>query len=123
MELELADLLAPLSKNDFLNNYWPYRSLFLPAADDKLTELRELPLLQNLESLLVERNTDVRACLPDFEDEYSSILVKPGDALKTYRNGMSWGCLPPAKPISAKPNRWSTLPSQEAAHDCILMPT
>jgi 50S ribosomal protein L16 3-hydroxylase len=87
--LGLCDLLAPISKSEFLNGIWPYRPLFIPAQKNKLAALMDLPLLQNLENILAERKTEVRACLPDFEDEYSSILVRPADAIKTYRNGMS----------------------------------
>lgn len=69
--------------------HWPHTPLFIPAVQYKLKELFELPQLQNLEALVAARLQKVRACLPDFDDEYSSISLEPQDALKAFRNNMT----------------------------------
>lgn len=87
--LGLAQLLSPISTQDFLDRHWPHTPLFVPAVRNKLTELFDLPQLQNLEALVAARSLKVRACLPDFDDEYSSISLEPQDALKAFRNNMT----------------------------------
>lgn len=85
----LADLLAPVTTEEFFDSHWPYEPLFLPAMPGKLQELFDLPQLQELENIIAARHRKVRACLPDFDDEYSSIHLDPQDALKAYRNNMT----------------------------------
>lgn len=85
----LDELLAPLTQDEFFKSVWPEKPLFIPAVDGKLKELFEIPQLQNLEALVAARHSKVRACLPDFDDEYSSIHVEPKDALKVYDNNMT----------------------------------
>ncbi|MNJ96741.1 50S ribosomal protein L16 arginine hydroxylase [compost metagenome] len=85
----LAELIAPLTTEDFFNSYWPYEPLFIPAMENKLKAIFELTQLQDLEALVAARQLKVRACLPDFDDEYSSIHLDPKDALKAYRNNMT----------------------------------
>lgn len=88
-KIGLADLLSPISTQEFFNSNWPVEPLFIPSKPGKLQELFELPQLQDLEVLIAARNRKVRACLPDFDDEYSSIHLEPSDALKAYRNNMT----------------------------------
>ncbi len=88
-KIGLSNLLAPVSTQEFFNSYWPHEPLFIPASASKLEEIFSLPQLQTLESLVDARLLKVRACLPDFDDEYSSIHVDPKDALKAYRNNMN----------------------------------
>lgn len=88
-KIGLSNLLTPVTPQEFFNSYWPHEPLFIPATTNKLAELFELPQLQNLEALVAARLLKVRACLPDFDDEYSSIHVEPKDALKAYRNNMT----------------------------------
>ncbi len=85
----LADLLSPLAPQTFLKEAWPNEPVFLPAAPSKLAELLSLPVLQSLERLVACRTSKVRACLPDFDDEYSSVLVDAKDALKMHRCNMT----------------------------------
>jgi 50S ribosomal protein L16 3-hydroxylase len=85
----LAQLLTPLTQKEFLNSYWPHTPLFLSATENKLKDLFEIPQLRDLEALVAARRLKVRACLPDFDDEYSSIHLEPKDALKAYRNNMT----------------------------------
>lgn len=85
----LAQLLSPVTPQEFFNKHWPQLPLFVPTVKNKLKELFDLPQLQNLESLVAARVLKVRACLPDFDDEYSSINLEPQDALKAYRNNMT----------------------------------
>lgn len=85
----LAQLLSPVSAQEFFDQYWPHNPLFIPAAPNKLQELFELPQLQNLQAVVAARSLKVRACLPDFDDEYSSIILEPQDALKAFTNNMT----------------------------------
>lgn len=87
--LNLKDLIAPLSVDDFFQKHWPRTPLFIPAVTNKVQKLFELKQLQSLDNLVEARHEKVRACLPDFDDEYSSILIDPKDALKAYRNNMT----------------------------------
>ena len=86
--LGLASLLSPVTEDDFFKNYWPRNPLFI-SASNKLKSLIELSELKDLNSLLSNRVLKVRACLPDYDDEYSSLMIDPEDALKAYRNGMT----------------------------------
>jgi 50S ribosomal protein L16 3-hydroxylase len=85
----LSDLLSPMSLENFLNSHWPKEPLFIEAQTGKLQALLSSTNLTNLESLAEARTMKVRACLPDFDDEYSSIHLDPKDALKAYRNQMT----------------------------------
>ena len=87
--LGLAKLISPVSTQDFFSKHWPHTPLFVPAVRNKLKELFDLPQLQSLEALIAARSLKVRACLPDFDDEYSSISLEPLDALKAFRNNMT----------------------------------
>jgi 50S ribosomal protein L16 3-hydroxylase len=87
--LHLKDLIAPISIDDFLTSHWPHKPLFIPANAAKIENLLSLPQLQSLENLIAARTTKVRACLPDFDDEYSSIMVETSDAMKVYQNSMT----------------------------------
>lgn len=88
-QIGLKELLYPISETDFLNSIWPEQALFIPATENKLKNIFELEQLQNLENLVNARVLKVRACLPDFDDEYSSIHLDPKDALKAYDNNMT----------------------------------
>lgn len=88
-KIGLAQLIFPLTSEDFFKQYWPHTPLFIPPVQNKLKDLIELPQLQNLEALVAARSLKVRACLPDFDDEYSSISLDPQDALKAFRNNMT----------------------------------
>ncbi|WP_413559004.1 JmjC domain-containing protein [Bdellovibrio sp. HCB209] len=88
-KLGLADLLAPVTVPEFFSSNWPVEPLFIPATPGKLQEIFDLAQMQSLEQLVAARQRKVRACLPDFDDEYSSIHLDPQDALKVYRNNMT----------------------------------
>jgi 50S ribosomal protein L16 3-hydroxylase len=85
----LADLLVPITHSEFFNSYWPSKPLYVPPSPTKLESLFVLPQLQDVRFLVSDRLSKVRACLPDYDDEYSSILVDPEDALKVFRNNMT----------------------------------
>jgi 50S ribosomal protein L16 3-hydroxylase len=85
----LSDLLLPITTTDFFKSYWPENPLFIPATAGKLEKIFSLPELQTLEALIRSRSQKVRACLPDFDDEYSSIQLEPKDALKAFNNSMT----------------------------------
>lgn len=88
-KITLADLLAPISTQEFFSSHWPLEPLFIQPSPGKLQTLFDLPQLQDLQLLVDARQRPVRACLPDFDDEYSSIHLQPADALKAYRNNMT----------------------------------
>ena len=88
----LSHLLAPVTRDAFFDSYWPGQPLFVPASESKtkkLGALLNLPELQDVDSLVGARSLKVRACLPDYDDEYSSVLLEPADAPKAYRNNMT----------------------------------
>ncbi len=85
----LSDLLSPMSTEDFLKSHWPKEPLFIAAQTGKLQALVGSTQVQSLESIVAARTLKVRACLPDFDDEYSSIHLDSKDALKAYRNQMT----------------------------------
>lgn len=88
-KIGLADLIAPISVTEFFNSNWPLEPLFIPARKGKLEGIFALPQMQDLSKIIEARQRKVRACLPDFDDEYSSIHLDPQDALKAYRNNMT----------------------------------
>ena len=85
----LDELLNPVKKEDFLTLNWPLKPIFIQANQKKLAALQQIEQLRDLESVIAARQLKVRACLPDYDDEYSSIHVGPEDALKAYRNNMT----------------------------------
>ena len=87
--LGLDNLLAPMTVDIFLSKHWPKKPLFIPADIKKLNSVLQITQLQNLESVIDARTLKVRACLPDFDDEYSSIHIDAKDALKAYNNNMT----------------------------------
>ena len=87
--LNLKDLIAPHTVSEFMASHWPSKPLFIPSHAEKIENILRLPQLQSLENLIAARSTKVRACLPDFDEEYSSIMVEPYDALKVYQNSMT----------------------------------
>ncbi len=87
--LGLDVLLAPMTADIFLSKHWPKKPLFIPADIKKLNSILLITQLQNLESVIDARTQKVRACLPDFDDEYSSIHLDAKDALKAYNNNMT----------------------------------
>ncbi len=88
-KMNLAELIAPVSLTEFFESHWPRNPLFLESDKKKLQNLLTIPQLQSLESVVAARTLKVRACLPDFDDEYSSMHIEPHDALKAYRNNMT----------------------------------
>lgn len=88
-KLGLAELLAPVTLPEFFNSHWPVEPLFIPATPGKLQDIFALEQMQDLKNLIAARQRKVRACLPDFDDEYSSIHLEPNDAPKAYRNNMT----------------------------------
>lgn len=86
----LNEILTPLTLDSFLQSSWPNKPLFIPANDQKkLNMILQISQLQSLEAVVAARTLKVRACLPDFDDEYSSIHLSPEDSLKAYNNNMT----------------------------------
>ncbi len=87
--INLTELIKPITTEDFFKSYWPHSHLFIPAAKGKLKAIFDIQQLHDIENLVETRSLKVRACLPDYDDEYSSIHLDPQDALKAYRNSMT----------------------------------
>lgn len=87
--INLSELIAPVTTEEFFKSHWPHHPLFVPASQNKLKTIFDIQQLSDIESLVAARSLKVRACLPDFDDEYSSIHLDPKDALKAYRNSMT----------------------------------
>jgi 50S ribosomal protein L16 3-hydroxylase len=85
----LSEILAPVSSRDFFSLHWPHSPLFIAGDSLKFASLLKAAGVQDLAGLMASRKSRVRACLPDFEDEYSSIMLDPQDAQKAYRNNMT----------------------------------
>ena len=85
----LESLLYPFPNKEFFAKHWPYRPFQTHSLKQTIRPLMNLPLLQNLDSLLNSWPRQVQAHLPDVADEASSIEVLPADARKLYANGMS----------------------------------
>ena len=85
----LEQLLHPFKVDEFFKSNWPLQPVFVKTNLNKLKTVLEIEQLQDLESVIAARQSKVRACLPDYDDEYSSIHVDPADALKAYRNNMT----------------------------------
>jgi 50S ribosomal protein L16 3-hydroxylase len=87
--INLSELIAPVTTEEFFKSHWPHSPLFVPTSQNKLKSIFDIQQLKDIESLVAARSLKVRACLPDFDDEYSSIHLDPKDALKAYRNSMT----------------------------------
>ena len=88
-KINLAELISPVTESEFFKNHWPQEPLFIPVQKNKLKTIFDIPELKDIESLVEKRSLKVRACLPDLDDEQSSIHLDPADALKAYRNSMT----------------------------------
>ncbi len=92
-KIGLSELIFPVTAKEFFESYWPHKPLFISGSSEKANEKRlpilDIPELHSLESLIAARTLKVRACLPDFDDEYSSITLESKDAIKAYRNQMT----------------------------------
>ena len=85
MPIGLTEILAPVPPPTFLTDHWPGKPLFVRGAPDKLRDLRALPPLTDVSSMVATRTASVRTYLPDFNDESRSELIPPTMALAAYR--------------------------------------
>lgn len=88
MKNGLTALIHPLKMSEFLSNYRENRPFVIHHAPDDLKNLRDLPFLQSLETLLNMWPHHIQAHLPDVRDEASAIDVYPKDAQKLFNSGM-----------------------------------
>ncbi len=88
MNKGLAQLIHPYSTKDFLSHYEKNEPFVVHHPATGLSELRELPLLKNLTTLLHSWPAPIQAHLPDVRDEASAIDTTAKDAQKLFDNGM-----------------------------------
>lgn len=88
MKNHLEKLLSPLELTEFLSLYEINQPFVIHHGPDELSELRNLPMLASLDSLLKSWPSVISAHLPDVRDEVSSIETTSKDALKLFKNGM-----------------------------------
>ncbi|MEU4583286.1 cupin domain-containing protein [Kitasatospora aureofaciens] len=82
--MDLQSVVAPVSKEDFLQNYWPHRPLTIPGGSDRLADIKSLPVLTNGETVLDAYPDRVSLMRPDgFWSDASS----GADAIEHYRTG------------------------------------
>lgn len=88
MKNGLNALINPLSIPDFLEHFRTNKPFVVHHEGSELRELRDLPFLSSLESLLKSWPGPIDAHLPDARDEVSSISTSPKDAQKLFDCGM-----------------------------------
>jgi 50S ribosomal protein L16 3-hydroxylase len=88
MKTGLAELIHPLSIEDFAAKYKANEPVVAHHDPQSLKELMGLPFLASLEVLLKSWPAPIQAHLPDLRDESSSIDTNPTDATKLFKNGM-----------------------------------
>ncbi|MBY0453139.1 MAG: cupin domain-containing protein [Bdellovibrionaceae bacterium] len=88
MKTGLAELIHPLSTEDFTARYEANEPVVIHHAPETLKELMGLPFLASLEDMLKSWPAPIQAHLPDLRDESSSIDTTPADAAKLFKNGM-----------------------------------
>lgn len=88
MKTGLAELIHPLSTEDFFAKYEANEPVLVHHDPSSLKELMALPFLASLEDMLKSWPSPVQAHLPDLRDESSSIDATPADAAKLFKNGM-----------------------------------
>ena len=83
--IDLATLVAPLSRDDFLREHWPDRPYWSAGADVRLERLRDVPELESPEAAL----TGARV-IKVFRPDGSMAAVPDGKAaLPLYRLGLT----------------------------------
>lgn len=88
MNQYLAKLLHPLDITEFQSLYEINQPFVIHHGADELLELRNLPMLESLDSLLKSWPAVISAHLPDARDEISSIETNSKDAQKLFQNGI-----------------------------------
>lgn len=84
----LSKLLHPLDITEFQSLYEINQPFVIHHGADELSELRRLPILASLDSLIKSWPATISAHLPDARDEVSSVETNSKDALKLFKNGM-----------------------------------
>lgn len=84
----IAALIHPLELPEFLTHFKTNRPFVIHHKEDELRELRDLPFLASLETLLKSWSSEVQVHLPDLRDEASAIDVQANEAEKYFDEGM-----------------------------------
>ncbi|MBC7458082.1 MAG: hypothetical protein H7235_07380, partial [Bdellovibrionaceae bacterium] len=53
--INLSELIAPVTIEEFFKSHWPYSPLFVPATKNKLKTIFDIPQLFDIESLVAAR--------------------------------------------------------------------
>lgn len=88
MNKGLNQLIFPQSTTDFFTLYQRNEAFVVHHGADQLRQLRDLPFLASLKSLLKQWPGAIQAHLPDVRDEASSIDTTAKDAQKLFDNGL-----------------------------------
>lgn len=88
MKTGLAELIHPLTTDDFAAKFAANEPVVVHHGPEALKDVRGLPFLASLETLLKSWPTSIQAHLPDLRDESSSIDTNTTDAAKLFKNGM-----------------------------------
>ncbi|MES2855136.1 MAG: cupin domain-containing protein [Bdellovibrionota bacterium] len=86
--MSLVKLLGTHSVGDFLQASWPKNPFVVHGLGESIQELRDIALLESLETLLNSWPSLIQAHLPDVRDESSSVDANAKDARKLYASGM-----------------------------------
>jgi 50S ribosomal protein L16 3-hydroxylase len=87
-KIGLEPLIAPHTREEFLDGGWPFTPVAVHGLDETIDALRELPFLKSLSAMLSAWPHSIQAHLPDVKDESSSVDVNSRDAEKQFTNKM-----------------------------------
>ncbi|MFD5485770.1 JmjC domain-containing protein [Streptomyces virginiae] len=82
--MSLQSVVAPLSKSEFLENYWPHKPLTIPGGVDRLTEIKNLSVLADGETVLQAYPDRVSLMRPD---GFWADAKSGAEAVEYYRTG------------------------------------
>lgn len=88
MKNGLEALISPLKMHEFMEYLAKDEPFVIHHDPSELKELRELPMLKSLETLLSSWSDKVQVHLPDLRDEASSIDLPVSEAQKYFDEGM-----------------------------------
>jgi 50S ribosomal protein L16 3-hydroxylase len=84
----LGKLIAPHSIDDFLREHWPHKPFVIHGVRSGVKSLINNRALKSLDAIARLKHEYILANLPDFDDEYSSLHIRPEDVKKSFANKM-----------------------------------
>ncbi len=88
MKITLFDLIHPRTLSEFQASYQKNEPFQVQHSEQDLIEIKNIPFLASLETLLKTWPSPIQAHLPDVRDESSSIDTTSKDAQKLFDCGM-----------------------------------